>query len=488
MTRARRLATRRRQRGAAFYAFVVAAVAMMATLAIALGTFERAAARSSEDMKVLQEAKRLLLAHLASPDLDVPVTGRRMGEFGLFPDLAAAAIPVTDPAEPNYDGNAERSGCAFRGWLPGQPLQPVSATTAAARCIGRFPWRELGLSLDDPDTDPRDLSGQVPWMVFSPNLAAGAGCVPNLTPMMLALPYAGYPCAGAGLPHRWLRVVDDLGNTLSDRVAIALILPGRTLAGQVRGANAGPAAWLDALTVNAGCPMPCVPGTYDNAGYNHPDGQPTTLVSAALDPRTAATRAWLATPVEFNDRMVWVTIDEVIAALETRARNEALRQLAAYKATYGAYPSALPLDTAVGCVAGATQTFGRLPTDANVVNAGTCIVPPMPGWFNAAGWSSYFLYAVSPRCAPGNTACNAPGLQVGANNGINALLLSGGAPWIGPAFAASLGAAQQPWRVVPPPTAADFLDSVENAGGTPNVFEYTAGLPAPNNDRVDVLP
>ena len=473
-------ASRYRQRGAAFYLFVVVMIgAMAATLFGATTALHGRSAADRASDQLLLDAKRLLLTHLSTPELDG--SGRRLGEWRLFADLPIAAGAGMDVSEPNYDGNAESAGCAFRGWAPGQALQLPSASLAAARCIGRLPWQQLGLAM--PQSDGND-DAVVPWVVFSANLAAPPACWPDFTPLSLAQAYAGYVCSGAP-PYRWLTVVDARGNLLSDRVAFVLFAPGPPLAGQSRGAGAGPAAYLDQVTIGAACPLPCQPGSYNNGNLNQADANPTVLIQAPSDPAAAQRLGYFAEPYQFNDRLIFVTIDELMVVLQERAKRELTRALLAYRTSHGYFPFAAAFNTSAGdCVA--ANRFGHPAIADGNCGAGASLT--LPSWFINAGWHRYFVYSVSARCVAGNNACNAPGLVVAANNAVNALVIAPGMAISAAPFALSRGAAQQPLSGLALSAApSDYLDSVENAAGAADVFEQTMGLPAPSNDHLEII-
>ncbi|MEZ5727876.1 MAG: hypothetical protein R3E48_07780 [Burkholderiaceae bacterium] len=256
-----------RQRGMVFLLFLVAIAVTMATLMGGmLRLFDPRAAAEREQSDLLRSARELLIADLLAPDADQPPTGRRLGQWRLLPDLPIPPGPGADATEPNYDGLAETAGCASQGWAPMLPVMDVSVFGSSARCFGRLPWRDLGLRVDDDGG--RDIAGKLPWLVVSPNLAAPMACLRDLNPLALGSSYIGYACP-SNPPYPWIKVLDERGNLLSDRVAFALILPGTPLAGQDRTAAyatpgsviAPPSAYLDTVTVASGCAMPCQPGT-----------------------------------------------------------------------------------------------------------------------------------------------------------------------------------------------------------------------------------
>ena len=190
-------------------------------------------------------------------------------------------------------------------------------------------------------------------------------------------------------------------------------------------------------------------------------------------------------PVEYNDRLIWVTIDALAEAMERRARGALARSLRAFRDLRGYFPFAAPLGSATGgCQTG--LRFGSVPADPGGCGAGESL--SLPAWFSAGGWHRYFVYAASPRCVAGATACDAPGLVVGTDNDVDALILSPGAPIVSAPFAASRLAAQAPLAgLLASAQASDYLDSVENAGGLSDVFEPTQPRAVPGNDRLEIF-
>ncbi len=448
MRAAHSLAPRHAQSGLVFYAFVVVTLFALAALLWARAFWQEDQAQ--RDQRILQLARDAVLAHLAAPDLDA-APGRRLGQLGFMPDLAFTGLgaPITL--------------CAFRTWVPGQALTAVDATGAAARCFGRLPWLSLGMDLGP--VDPIDRAGKIPWLIVSPNLAATKACMPNLTPLVIGSAVANTcPGLASQLPFPWLTVVDERGNVLTNRAAFALVMPGPPANGQSRSLAAGPNAWLGTLTVLPGCPAPCQPGTYDNSKYNQANGIATTLVTTTLPRNAFEHLTWIADPHDFNNRVLWVSVDELFATLQRRAREQLNNTLLSFKASNGYYPYAATFNQFNG-----TCTSGTLYGHPPIVNGGGCTALSMPQWWIDAAWHQYFVYAVSPTCNASNSACAAPGLTVTPStgvttSGVNAALVEPGTPIISAPFAPSRGAPQAPLALgVLSALAADYVDSIANA-------------------------
>ncbi|MFK7964133.1 MAG: hypothetical protein AB8C46_09235 [Burkholderiaceae bacterium] len=465
-----------RQSGVAFYLFVVFALLSLTALGtVSTSLFSDRTDAGERARQTLFQARELVIAELTQPMLRGPAA--RLGQFVRLPDLPTAAGAGAEATEPNYDGLAEVSGCAFRGWANGQPLRPADISGAAARCFGRVPWQSLGLTVESAAA--ADLAGDMPWLIISPNLAASQACAPHLNPLMLSQPFAGYNCP-VSQPYPWIRVLDARGNLLSDRVAFALVMPGPALPGQVRAPTAAISQYLDAARIIPTCAAPCQPGRVDNANFNHADNQAWTLIQADKAGPAVDQNRLYATPHLFNDTVIFVTIDELLAHLEQRSLRAIRVELDRFQTSNGYLPYAASLgDASKACVN--ANRFGHLPTAA-----GSCgDAPALPAWLTASGWQHYFLYAVSPRCVAANPACNAPGLVLDARTNINALMISPGHPIQRPPFAVTAGGIQRPLVAgAYSANPADWLDTIENAGGTPDVFVSFERAAAPRNDRL----
>jgi hypothetical protein len=447
-------------------------------------------AASDRGYRTLMNAKAAILAHAANPGADA--AGRRLGQISFTPDLPVTAGTTFTGLAGLTPGPLPVPGCATRTWVPGQALSdPNLANTPAkalnVRCFGRFPWLSYGL--EGPST-PDDEGGTVPWMFISANLVVAAPCFLNLNPLMLSSPYTG-GCATPGVPFPWLNVVDDRGNLLSSEVAIVLILPGPPVnAAQQRSApnDRSPAAFLEGLTVAAGCPAPCVPGTYNNAAYTVANGLAWTFVNAPPSTSLGPPPAYYGQPFAFNDRLIYITASEYLEAMETHARLDAINTLTQFKLSHGFLPySGDDPSPLTPLSANCTAPYSRL----GLLPAGTACSGPVPyavnypTWYTLGGWGSYFIYAVAAGCVASTAPPCVPSLKLGgpATPSYSAVLFSPGRAIQKAPFAVSKGIAQAPMVGGAFGRLADFLDSNTNVNGPP--FDAAGTAPTANyNDRM----
>ncbi len=450
--------TRYRQRGIALLVMLI--ILGMAGLYFVLGSLSRISAqneRNSATSAVLAQAKDALIGWAIAPSGAVP------GQMPL-PD----ALDPSETPPLNYDGDSNQ-GCVFTTWAPGAALIPNGATM---RCIGRLPWRSLGMAF--PETMQSDPVGGMPWVAISGNLAVIC-YQKSINPAILNSTYpGGNNCATAGiLPYPWLTVRDERGNVLSNRVAAVIIMPGPPVGGQSRPSAplAGPAAYLDSVTVATGCTA-CVPGTYNNAGLN-----PGNDFIMGKDSRqVAATDTNYTQPYNFNDKLIYITIDELMAVAEKRAALEARQILRTFFTARNYFPFAALLGSAPGnCSTGNTR--GLLPRAVGNCAVGDFLTG-FPFWFTNSNWQNFIYYTSAPACMPGTLGCNGVGfLNVGATANVRSLLIATGRPvstvaaqFINgqtnamdtPPFAVSKGSAQTGFPSV---NVNDYLDSAENANG-----------------------
>ena len=335
-----------KQKGAAliFMAFIIG----LAVITYLLHALDPARLRLEQDKKTMQtlnEAKQALIAWSVSHQYNP-------GQMP-WPDRNGDGI---------YDGSSDCVTTPFQysfllGQLPSKPdtspcLDPNNGLTVYA---GLSTYPSLGQEF-------RDAQGNRFWYAVSRNLVYDSehNESPIINPGMINPPYAITPYLrqGGTQPYPWLKVLDRNGNLVSDKVAVVIIAAGNPLVGQNRAAVAPNASeFLDSFKIGA--------ANYKNSDSALADedfimGEDSRNVSAS-DPT-------FVQPYNFNDKLVYITIDELMAALEKRAGEEVRANLAAYAKLNGNYPFAANLGgagaankRAYRCVTG--KLIGALPVD-----------------------------------------------------------------------------------------------------------------------------
>ena len=263
-------------------------------------------------------------------------------------------LPYPDRREvmnPNYDGKSDcpPSNTAF--------VAPASYSLF----LGQLPISGQDLPCENPlnglGEDFHDAQGNRLWYAVSRNLVhryeflqADPSSNPVINPSIISNP--DYP---------WLVVKDRNGAIISDRVAVVIMAPGNVLNGQNR-AGVAPTAnqFLDAFQIGA--------TTLSNADYDSADedfiiGQDSKSMTDADNSVTK--------PYYFNDKLVYITIDELLKALTLRPRGEAARLLNEYRAKNGQFPYAANLGASLNNHnSSGVLTNGMLPID--VTNSCAC--------------------------------------------------------------------------------------------------------------------
>ncbi|MBK8162570.1 MAG: hypothetical protein IPK65_05310 [Gammaproteobacteria bacterium] len=301
----------------------------------------------------------------------------------------------------NYDGNSDcPAGAVANNMLLGR----LAWLGQTAPCVA--PLAGVGANVTDG-------TGERLWYAVSRNLLyqPGAGGYPAISPALLS--------TGAN----WLTVRDEFGNTISDRVAAVILAPGSALRGQNRAAAApGAANYLDSVTLGA--------TTYSNADF---DG---VFIAARRGD-------------DFNDRLIYITADELVALAERRVVRETRQCLATYAAASGGkHPWAARLDPGAMPEYGGDfgETFGRIPATLNVdASAGTpdavmqtawpagCFTPGSY-WDN---WRETVFYQVAPAFQPGGTAVCPVCADLNGSGGNRVIALGAGAELAGQARASA---------------------------------------------------
>lgn len=265
-------------------------------------------AKAEQDKKViftLAQAKDAVMSYSVSRT----GAGDRPGNMPRPDYFASTETP------PDYDGTSE-TGCIDFAKSTGLPLKSSGANM---RCLGRLPWKTIGLDLQD--TTQNDPLGKMPWYAVSANLTDPT-CLDVINPTLLNASYTGYVCAGTTLPHPWLTVRDSMGNVISNRVAVVLMMPNTVIGVQSRPQSAlnGASAYLDTISVPATCVVPCVPGNYNNADFDND---------------------FILT--DMNDELLYITIDELMYALEKRVLQQTKDALKQFYDANNFYPFAADL-------------------------------------------------------------------------------------------------------------------------------------------------
>lgn len=351
----RMIALPRRQRG------VVLLVIMLVTLTVggyfgvrALNVaFARSGMEDLEAEQILAKAKAALLAwSLITVDnplsngypmnATTPVGLRAFRPGNLpYPDLAAGFTNTT-PSDGVRD-----NGCASLTWAGSGTLRLVDSALASnsnlvrnrrinLRCFGRLPLITLGL--DSAGLNTNDTSGRWPWYAVSANLVStGDVCPVRLDGSISnsALPDGSNNCGDAlttSAPFPWIVVQDPYGNIISSRVAAVIILPGPVTTRQpgsvrqVRSATALPATFLDTVD-NVACPG----GRCDNSMLpsSLPNTTPMTFIQC-VKASSVVGDARFSTNYSCNDRLTYITVDELFNHAAKRLEREFVNCLEEY--------------------------------------------------------------------------------------------------------------------------------------------------------------
>lgn len=229
----------------------------------------------------------------------------------------------------NYDGGSDCATTSF-------------ATTLFIGQLPIKPSTNPCLNYPGLGSDFLDSGGNRLWYAISRNLVRNYQATTN-------------PIINPGMIDSsiWMRVLDRNGNLISDRVAAVIIAPGLPLPNQARSGIPDVTEYLDRLQIGA--------TVYSNQDYDSDNEDFITAPDSARHPSTDST---YQSPYYFNDRLVYITIDELMAALEKRVASEVKSALKSYKTTYTTFPYATPLGSTKNYSCVDNQTTGLLPIDS----------------------------------------------------------------------------------------------------------------------------
>ena len=358
--------TRRAQRGAVL--LVALALTLIAGTGALLARLDGAATVRARETAVtsraLADARRALIGWSVGAGLAGSGHAHTPGVLP-FPDRN------TDPK--GYDGEAD---CVTSGLSDRHLIGRLAFAGEASPC----PARAMGVEI-------RDGSGEALWYAVSRNVVnhrGGGAPDPPINPGLLDATPA-YP---------WLRLVDANGSVLiaSDgeplEIAAVVIAPGAPLPGQARtGSAPDPAAYLDSVTVDG--------MTWDNADSDgcrdavagataHADCPGRTGEEFILYPDSRDTAIETDS---FNDRIAWVTAEELLRAAEARALGEMAVVLERYRSRHGAYPWLAPYAADPGADPTATVLYHAVADGAGGIRRGMLPIHAVPGQLYDTGYT-----------------------------------------------------------------------------------------------------
>jgi hypothetical protein len=245
-----------------------------------------------------------------------------------------------------YDGSSDCATTAFQysnllGQLPSLPdTSPcLDKNNGLSVYAGFSTYPSLG-------QDFRDAQGNKLWYAVSRNLVRkydAPASDPIINPNIINAP-----------TYSWLQVLDRNGSLVSDRVAAVILAPGDALDGQSRTGAADASQFLDGFQIGA--------AVFNNRGYATDDED---FIMGDDSRNVSSNDPTFAQPYNFNDKLVYITIDELMAALEKRVGEQVRTSLKTYQDANGYYPYASHLGTSLSYVGDGNLQSGFLPIFQN---------------------------------------------------------------------------------------------------------------------------
>jgi hypothetical protein len=234
--------------------------------------------------------------------------------------------PNTPGLMPYPDRNADAGGYDGLSDCPG-------GVTLYSHLIGRLPWKnadynDCNVLLNGLGKEFLDGSNEPLWYAVSKNLVH---IYSPITPDFINPSLIDNP------PSAWMTVYDKNGQLVSNRVAAIIFSPGSAISDQDRsGGKADATNYLDAFDLQSGG------GTKSNRTYSSADED----FYMGEDGRgVRSDNMVFQQPYYFNDKLVYITIDELMVEIEKRAAGEARQALKKYYSANQYYPYATQLGT-----------------------------------------------------------------------------------------------------------------------------------------------
>lgn len=201
------------------------------------------------------------------------------------------------------------------------------------KLLGKLPW----LAADDADCtnlipgigqEFKDSSNEHFWYAVSRNVVYDYFNTqyPIINPDIINSPT--YP---------WMEVYDNQGQLISNRVVAVIIAPGAPLDDQDRSSGvSGASDYLDRFDLQSGG------GTKSNRTYAIPDED---FYISENSQNIGSSNPLYQQPYYFNDKLTYITIDELMEALQQRVGEVVRSELKEYQDINGYYPYAAQLGT-----------------------------------------------------------------------------------------------------------------------------------------------
>lgn len=312
--------------------------------------------------------------------------------------IAWSASHSTHPGQMPFPDRG--TGGGYDGFSDCPPVWSSFTSASYSLLIGELPIYGQSNPCVSPQTgiggDFQDAQGNRLWYAVSRNLVYDYEHdevsiinpeMINPNPLTGAYDSPPYLRQGGTTAYPWLKVLDRNGALISDRVAAVIIAPNNPLDNQNRTATAGANQFLDTFKIGT--------NTYSNADYTKADED---FLMGDDYRNVSASDTTFVQPYHFNDKLVYITIDELITALTNRAGAEAKNLLNQYKAKTGQFPYAADLGVTLGNnVSVPLQQKGMLPIDVtdtctcNTFQSCTCsfnIITSVTFTKNTGTWSS----------------------------------------------------------------------------------------------------
>ena len=255
---------------------------------------------------------------------------------------------------PYPDRNADAGGYDGLSDCPG-------GATLYSHLIGRLPWKgadynDCNILLNGLGKEFLDGSNEPLWYAVSKNLVHiySPTADPVINPSMIDNPPYG----------AWMSVYDKNGQLVSNKVAVIIFAPGLPSSGQDRsGGKADATNYLDTFDLQSGG------GTKSNRTYSSANED----FYMGEDSRgVRSDNTVYQQPYFFNDKLVYITIDELMAEVEKRAAGEARNGLQKYYAKEGIYPHAAKLGATTNYSCDGSSAKGFLPIETKNTSGCSC--------------------------------------------------------------------------------------------------------------------